>query len=165
MSLFTKQSVISRFFLSCLLLLFFATGCAYFGGDDTEEEMASSVPQSQPYYPKDFKEILIPDGLTMNRENTMFVKTNSFNGGILNFEGRIEVNSLTEFFENSMSKKGWKLSGSVKAQKNLLIFTQPGKTCMITISESKFNINTEVNVYISEEVNQDSISSMPLSME
>ncbi|MBI4791267.1 MAG: hypothetical protein HY789_00635 [Deltaproteobacteria bacterium] len=81
----------------------------------------------------------------------MYIKTSSFNGGVLNFEGRIDVISLSDFFEGSMPKNGWRLSGVVKAKNYLLIFTKPDKTCMITISENKLNFNTIVNIYISQE--------------
>lgn len=141
--------------LSCVSLLFLfllLTGCTNMGGmggGGSQEGYASS--SSQPYYPPDFREVLIPDGLEMNREDSMFVKTNSFNGGVLTFDGRIDVISLSDFFEGSMPKNGWKLSGVVKAKNYLLIFTKPDKTCMITISENKLNFKTVVNIYISQD--------------
>ena len=106
--------------VSAVFLLLLA-GCANFGslGGDSQDEYATA---SQPYYPPDFREILIPDGLEMNREDSMFVKTNSFNGGVLVFDGRVDVISLSDFFEGSMPKNGWKLSGVVKAKNYLLIF-------------------------------------------
>jgi len=138
-------------FLSVLFLLLLLTGCTNFGGmggGDSQEGYSSA---SQPYYPPDFREVLIPDGLDMNREDSMFVKTSSFNGGVLTFDGRIDVISLSDFFEGSMPKNGWKLSGVVKAKNYLLIFTKPDKTCMITISENKLNFKTVVNIYISQD--------------
>lgn len=155
---FSGKKIFSFRFLGTLLLFsFLLSGCAYFNQGNEKEPMSAVPATSNPYYPKDFKAILIPDGLVMNRENSMFVKTDSFNGGILHFDGRLEVNSLTEFFENSMPKNGWKKSGSVKAQKNLLIFTKPNQTCMITVAESKFTFKTDVFVYISEDVSSSSM--------
>lgn len=144
----SKQSYSTGFFF-VLLFLLLLSGCANFGtakSSDSQDGYAADT--SQPYYPPDFREVLIPDGLEMNRENSMYVKTSSFNGGILSFDGRIDVISLSDFFENSMPKKGWKLVGVVKAKNYLLIFTKPDKTCMITISENKLNFKTVVNVYI-----------------
>ncbi|MBI5558852.1 MAG: hypothetical protein HY885_14595 [Deltaproteobacteria bacterium] len=148
----SKQYIAVR---SLALLFSFSllAGCTSFGGmgsDNTQQQQGISS-SSQPYYPPDFREVLIPDGLNMNRENSMYVKTDSFNGGVLNFEGRIDVISLSDFFEGSMPKNGWKLSGIVKAKNYLLIFTKPDKTCMITISENKLNFKTVVNIYISQE--------------
>ena len=139
-------------FLSVLFLLLLLAGCTNFGsmgGDDSQKEYS---PASQPFYPPDFREVLIPEGLEMNRDNSMFVKTNSFKGGVLNFEGRIDVISLSDFFEGSMPKNGWKLSGVVKAKNYLLIFTKPDRSCMITISENKLSFKTVVNIYIAQDM-------------
>lgn len=146
-----RTSVTLNFCLLSFFLLSFLSGCAYLSGSEDETAPPSTATASQPYYAKDFREILIPDGLEVDRENSMFVKTSSLNGGILNYQGRLEVNSLTEFFENSMQKNNWTLAGAVKSDKSLLIFTKPNKTCMITISDSDFNLNTEVYIYITEE--------------
>lgn len=138
-------------FLSVLFLLLLLTGCTNMGSMGGDDSQGGYSPAGQPYYPPDFREVLIPDGLEMNRENSMFVKTNSFNGGVLNFEGRIDVISLSDFFEGAMPKNGWKLSGVVKAKNYLLIFTKPDRTCMITISENKLNFKTVVNIYIAQD--------------
>ena len=141
-----------RKLLVCLVLSVFVLsvqGCTYFDRTD-EEGTAALAPESQPFYPKDFNEILIPDGLTLDRVESMYIKSESFNGGILNYQGRLEVNSLIEFFENTMPQKGWKLSGSVKSANSLLIFTKPEKTCMISITENKLSRYTEVYIYVSE---------------
>ena len=137
--------------LSLLFLFLLLAGCANFGTMGGGSSQESYQDTSQPYYPPDFREILIPDGLEMNREDSMFVKTNSFNGGVLVFDGRVDVISLSDFFEGSMPKNGWKLSGVVKAKNYLLIFTKPDKTCMITISENKLNFKTVVDIYIAED--------------
>ncbi len=146
--MFSKSKQFFSLGIFALLLTLLLSGCANFGsfgGSDSQQGYADS---SQPYYPPDFREVLIPDGLEMNRENSMYVKTSSFNGGVLSFDGRIDVISLSDFFEGSMPKNGWKLVGVVKAKNYLLIFTKPEKTCMITISENKLNFKTVVNIYI-----------------
>ena len=134
--------------LSLLSLFVLLTGCANFGGFGGGDSQEGYEAASQPYYPPDFREILITDGLSMNRDESMFVRTNSFKGGVLTFDGRVDVISLSDFFEGSMPKNGWKLSGVVKAKNYLLIFTKPDRTCMITISENKLNFKTVANVYI-----------------
>jgi hypothetical protein len=142
----------TRKLLVCLVLSVFVLsvqGCTYFDRTD-EEGTAALVQESQPFYPRDFNEVLIPDGLMLDRTESMYIKSESFNGGILNYQGRLEVNSLTEFFENTMPQKGWQLSGSVKSANSLLIFTKSEKTCMISITESKLSMNTEVYIYVSE---------------
>lgn len=145
-------------FLGGLLLL---SGCAEMHFGDSSDSTpppapaASSSPAAigtQPYYPTDFKDLLIPGELTWNRDKSMSIRTASFAGGILQFSGRVEVNSLTDFFIASMAKDGWKITGSVKQKTNLLIFTKPRKTCMITITENEFGLKTEVYVYMAEDI-------------
>ncbi len=136
-------------------LLIIGQGCSYMpgsGGDEDMEPVSLSETEaaSSPYHPKDFKEILIPSIMEFDREKSMYVKSQDFNGGILHFSGRAETNSLITFFENTMPSKGWTLSGSVKTKKTLLIFTKPGKTCMISIVDPDFSLSTQVSLYISE---------------
>ncbi|OKY75212.1 MAG: hypothetical protein BM485_09550 [Desulfobulbaceae bacterium DB1] len=147
-----KKSSLSLVSVACCLVSFsLLPGCTSFPGQQSNDPGMATVSAS-PFYPKDFREVLIPDGLEMNRDNTMFVKTESFNGGILSYEGRIEVNSLTEFFEKSMPQNGWRLGGSVKSKNVLLIFTKPSKTCMITIGENGLSYKTQVSIYIAQEL-------------
>ncbi|MFH1216308.1 MAG: hypothetical protein V1706_07395 [Pseudomonadota bacterium] len=153
----TVRKSVKKFGLSlagvvcCLVSFSFLSGCTSFPGQQSSDPGMATASAS-PFYPKDFRDILLPDGLEMNRDNTMFVKTESFNGGILSYEGRIEVNSLTEYFEKSMPQNGWKLGGSVKSKNVLLIFTKPTKTCMINIGENGLSFKTQVSIYIAQEL-------------
>lgn len=145
-------------FLALLASLTFLNGCAELGLGGSDSDMGASadasdiVVENQPYYPTDFKDLLIPSELDWNRGNSMVIRTDSFAGGILNFSGRVEANSLSDFFVNTMEKNNWKLSGSVKYKKILLAFVKPNKTCTITISDNEFGIKTEVFVYITEDI-------------
>jgi len=144
---------LKRLLLAVLMIVLVVglSGCNYFNRSDEEMKPESQVvEENQPFYARDFNDILIPDGLRLDRKNSMHTRSQTFNGGILNYEGRLDVNSLLDFFENSMSKNGWQLAGTVKSDKSLLIFVKANKTCMITVADSKFNLNTEVYFYISE---------------
>ncbi|MDH5297779.1 MAG: hypothetical protein OEV91_02030 [Desulfobulbaceae bacterium] len=160
MSATTAKTIRLPLFLAAMMLLLVLGGCAGidFGGNSDEAQPAASpsneapLTGNQPYYPTDFKDLLIPGELSWNRDKSMSIKTDSFAGGILNFSGRLEINSLTEFFNNTMPKNGWKVSGTVKHKSNLLVFVKPHKTCMITVSESEFGLKTEVYVYITEDL-------------
>lgn len=160
-------------FLGCLLLL---SGCAEMHFGDSASDSAPPPAQAassstaaatgnQPYYPTDFKDLLIPGELTWNRDKSMSIRTASFAGGILQFTGRVEVNSLTDFFVASMTKDGWAMTGSVKQKTNLLVFSKPHKTCMITVSENDFGMKTEVYVYMAEDVSGTSAASSATTVE
>lgn len=159
MALINKKHYINLItFFILLTSLTVLNGCAELGMDgadanlDSSSEASDTTAENQPYYPTDFKDLLIPSELEWNRENSMAIRTDSFAGGILNFSGRVEANSLSDFFVNTMAKNNWKLSGSVKYKKILLAFVKPNKTCTITISDNEFGIKTEVFVYITEDL-------------
>ena len=141
-----------------LLLLNVMGGCTTIQSSDEPDSTALAV--DQPYSLSDFNEISIPAGLELNRDESLFITTDSFKGGFLNFSGRLEVNSLTDFFINSMPKNGWQRTGTAKYKNVLLAFSKTGKTCMITIRETKFNLSTEVSIYITEIID-DSSSFVP----
>ncbi|WP_136796690.1 hypothetical protein [Desulfosediminicola ganghwensis] len=83
----------------------------------------------------DFKDIELPIDMTWNSDQSMAIKTESFNGGILSYSGRVELYSLKNFIISSMDNNKWKLVGEVQSKGFLLAFTKPNKTCMIEITE------------------------------
>jgi hypothetical protein len=133
---------------SLLIFLLIMSGCTTINSD--EEGDATAIAVDQPYYPAECKEILIPGGLKLEKNGSMFINTDSFKGGFLKFSGRLEINSLTDFFINSMPKNGWQRNGMVKYKNVLLAFSKKDKTCMITIRETSLSLNTEVAIYLAE---------------
>ena len=133
-------------------MLISMSGCAQLGGgkDSSGSSSGGTMSSNEPYYPTDFKDILIPAELDWNLDKSMAINTASFAGGILNFSGRVEINSLTEFFIASMRKDGWKLAGTVKSKYVLLAFTKPDKTSLIRIHENEFGLKTEVSIYVTD---------------
>ena len=143
-------SLLTIAMIASLLLL---SGCMHNTTGSTAEEShepaaAEKAPEFEPYYPADFRDLLIPGELTWNREKSVTITTDSFNGGILSFNGRVEVTSLMEFFVNSMKNDGWTPVGSIKSKNVLLSFTKESSTCMIKIIEGGPIGKTDVGVYI-----------------
>jgi len=141
-------------FLVLAFVLFFSWGCAGMSGSGKTAE-ATSSPENTPYYPTELKDLQVPGELEFKRENSMYINTSSFAGGILNFTGRVEINSLTDFFVNTMVKHGWNLSGSIRYKNVLLAFVRPHKTCLIEIKDT-YGLSTQVNVYITEDISEGS---------
>lgn len=149
------QQRISNLVMLCMLTaLLFLSGCVGMNLPSSEEKSASStadpLPTNQPYYPTDFKDLLIPGELTWNRTDSMTIRTGTYAGGVLNFAGRVEVNSLTDFFLNTMIKNGWHMTGTVKSKDVLLAFVKPKSTCLIRIFEAGYSMKTSVIVYITK---------------
>ena len=142
--------------LFILLLIISINGCAAVtgnsadGGEAAADDKATAAPSFEPYYPADFRDLLIPGELEWNREKSFTISTDSFNGGILNFTGRVEVTSLMEFFINGMKNDGWVTVGAIKSKNVLLAFTKESATCMIKITEGGPLGKTDVQLYISK---------------
>ena len=153
-------STARRPLLPLLLMLFLAAlllpGCAQLNnlGLNTpkSEEATAEESHPEPYHPAEFRDLLIPSELDWARDKSMVVNTESYAGGVLFFSGRVEINSLTDFFVNSMQKDGWKMVGSVKYKDVLLAFTKPHKTCTIIINGSEMGSRANVSVYITEDI-------------
>lgn len=108
------------------------TGCA-------EKTATADVQGGLPpvsFYAGDLRDIELPVELKWEREKSMTIKTESFNGGIWHYEGRVEPLSLKDFVVNAMHNNKWKLVGESTSHDILLAFVKPNKTCMIVISES-----------------------------
>ncbi len=149
-----KNSKILFVFLVTAMLCI-NTGCASFdlsaNQEDGDENVAPTL-SNEPYYPTDFKDLLIPGELAWNHEKSMVINTESFSGGILLFSGRVELVSLTNFFITSMVNDGWKMPGSMRSKNVLLSFFKPGQTCMIKIDEGEYGLRTNVNIYITKDL-------------
>ncbi len=143
---------IKQFFVFFSLFLTFAvTGCLGTGansGSEDELDASAAVEQEQPFYHSTYKEILLPHGLTMDKKETSFVKTQSFTGGNVRFTGSLEVDSLGQFFVNSMPKNGWKSVYSQQGSEVLQAYTKDHATCIIKITETSFK--TTVDIYVSD---------------
>lgn len=95
-------------------------------------------------------DILLPAELKWDKDKSMAIKTDSFTGGIYQYSGRLEVDSLKEFIIASMANNKWKLVGEATYKSTMLAFIKPHKTCMVTLSESfgGFLGTTVVNLYV-----------------
>jgi len=131
------------------------SGCAamHSGGttsSTTAATQGSGATKNEPYFPTNFNDFEVPGELKLDSQHTMFINTASFTGGIIAFDGRVEINSLADFFIDSMQKNNWQLTGEVRYNNILLAFTKPKKNCLISIYSDAYGYKTKVNVYITE---------------
>ena len=113
--------------------LFPLAGCLH--NTTPVEEEAGLPPVS--VFAGDLKDIELPVELEWDRDKSITIKTESFNGGIWHYTGRVEPLSLKDYLVNAMHNNKWKLVGEATSQDILLAFVKPNKTCMIVISETK----------------------------
>jgi hypothetical protein len=141
--------------LALCAFLLLAGGCSQmnpWAPVDSSASAPAGQSGNEPYYATDFRDLLIPGEMELARDNSMLIKTDAFYGGILNFTGRVEVSSLTNFFISSMVNNHWKMTGSIEGKTVLLSFVKPQQTCMINIVEGEYGLKTNIYVYITKDL-------------
>lgn len=101
-----------------------------------------------------FKDIELPVEMKWETNDSMSISTNSFQGGIIKYSGRVEMGSLKEFIIASMANNKWKLVGEAQYENALLAFTKPNKTCMMVLDETfgGFFGKTTVTMYVTNDL-------------
>jgi len=142
-----------RFLIGISALLFILSvvvGCAKPMSSSTtmeEAEPAAMEPDDTPtplYY--DFDDVLVPSELKVDRQRSFVYHTDEFTAGVLVLTGRVELNSLIRFFDSNMAKDNWRLLSSFKSPRTILFFTKANRSCIINITEQRFN--TEVEIWV-----------------
>ncbi len=122
-----------RYLYTCmtmLSLMIFYSGCA-----DTSYQTESELPSVSTIVEGN-NDIELPSEMKWDGSKSMVIKTDSFQGGIHSYSGRVEINSLKAFIISSMRKNKWKHVGEASYKDYLLAFTKANKTCMVTLSET-----------------------------
>ena len=98
-------------------------------------------------FAEDLNDIELPIEMEWEREKSMTIKTESFNGGIWHYSGRVEPLSLKDYIVSAMHNNKWKLVGESTSRDILLAFVKPNKTCMMVITDGKFE-KTKLTLYV-----------------
>jgi PBP1b-binding outer membrane lipoprotein LpoB len=133
--------------LMSLVLVLMLSGCAQLKNATSS---GSSTPETRPS-PRylDFADILIPGELERVAKECNI--TNGF--GKLVVSGRVEMESLSQFFITSMNSEGWvslnqyKFQGSVK-----LFFKKPDRFASVLIEENPLATRVELWVVPQEKI-------------
>lgn len=146
----SKTNIITLLCLFSVLPLL--CGCySILGKDDSSTNQLGKSEETPPHQ-AEFKDILVPGELSYDREDSLFTNTSSFAGGILSYSGRVQPDSVADYFLNTMPDNGWKLAGSVKSKSILLAFTKANKVCMIKIFDTALGQKTAVSIYVTHDV-------------
>ena len=97
-----------------------------------------------------FEDVVIPSDISVNKKKSQVYSAGRVKVGLLTFEGRVEPDSLADFFQNNLPRGGWKLMTSLKDRDHTLIFLKDERVCVITISEGWFTTVCEVRVGLLE---------------
>ncbi|MFZ5565206.1 MAG: hypothetical protein ACOZBW_14270 [Thermodesulfobacteriota bacterium] len=129
-------------------------GCAAFQSKDKGKSATSApkpAPAAQPqassrptsvYY--DFQDVLFPVEMKLDKNQSSVYVTDGFKTGVLKLSGGVEAGSLVTWFENNMVKDNWRLIGSLRARRTLLLFVKQNRYCVISVTDGMMKTYAEV---------------------
>lgn len=136
-----KTWIAAALVLAAMLL----AGCSLF---ESKPDSSAGEPSRQGavgrYY--DFDDIQVPVSMKLNKDKSMLFRAGTLKAGMLFFSDNLEVESLVNFFVDSMNRDNWTLKSSFKYPRIMLFFAKQSKTCVIQITERTFT--TEVEVWV-----------------
>jgi hypothetical protein len=109
------------------------------------EASSSTIAAPRPVF-YDFPDIPTPQELDIQSKESYVVQAGAIKTGILTLRGRVDLNSLINFFQMAMPRENWKPKGSFRYQRSVLIFEKPDKTCVIRLYEDI--VYTYVEIFV-----------------
>jgi hypothetical protein len=94
------------------------------------------------YY--DFGDVLVPKELKYLRDESFVQRRPDFPAGLMSFKGRVDRNSLMNFFDVNMAKDNWQPVMSFKTSRSIMLFQKQNRRCVIRIEESTFITHVEI---------------------
>ncbi len=97
-----------------------------------------------------YGDIELPIEMVLETDESMAMRTDSFQGGIHVYRGRVLIGSLRDYLITSMRNHKWKLMGDASYKNTMLVFTKPNRTCMVVLTEdiNDFLGKTQANLYV-----------------
>jgi len=80
-----------------------------------------------------FEDIPLPPGMTLLRKESFLFETRATKAGLLIYEGRGEMEKLSNFFKQEMPKYQWRLVSNFELQNVMLTFMKEGWISIIYI--------------------------------
>ncbi len=97
-----------------------------------------------------FQDVVIPSDIAVDKKKSQVYSAGKVKVGLLTFTGRVDPDSLSDFFQNNLPRSGWKLMTTLKDRDHTLIFLRDDRVCLITIGETWFTTVCEVRVGLVE---------------
>ena len=134
------SEIVGKFF-GLILAAILITGCSsgMFGGSQSSAPKPSDGLDPVATMVESYSDIELPLEMTFDSENSMSLRTDSYQAGIYYYTGRVQIASLKDYILASMRNNKWQLRGEAAHKKAVLVFTKPNKTCMVVLSEEGVN--------------------------
>ncbi|ETR71844.1 MAG: lipoprotein [Candidatus Magnetoglobus multicellularis str. Araruama] len=134
--------------ISTIILCLMTNGClTALSKNDKKNRPKTGLRQPTSLY-YDFGDVLIPKELKIVQEPSFIYRTGGYACGLMILKGRVELTSLINFFSNNMVKDNWRLLSTFKSPRTLLLFQKDNRWCIITITEGRFTMSTEVAIWV-----------------
>lgn len=137
--------------ISCFiaLALLMTTGCSSF--QSSPETGSSQAPPEEETKPTalylDFEDVIIPKEMSIVKDRTVIVSTPGYKSGILTVRGRVESNSLFNFFANNMVKDNWQVVSTIKSPgTTIMVYSKSNRCAVISIREYQMYTYVEIGV-------------------
>ncbi|MBW1636774.1 MAG: hypothetical protein JRC87_05905 [Deltaproteobacteria bacterium] len=141
-------------FVVLLLSIGLLNGCA--GTSPTTPPVDTSISDSDlaqvTTTVESYGDIELPIEMTLVPKRSMAMRTDSFQGGIHVYSGKVEITSLRDYIIASMRNHKWKLVGEASYNGSMLAFTKPNKTCMVVLKGGSMMGKTEASLYVTVDV-------------
>ena len=139
-------STVGVFFM-VIAAMYMLSGCSALKSKSTDPQ-TGSVGQPAVAKPKtiyyDFGDVLLPSELKIDKDDSFVFRTPGLTAGVLSLKGRVEINSLINFFENKMPVDGWQAISSFKAPKSMMLYKKQSRWCVISITEGQMSTRVEI---------------------
>ena len=101
-----------------------------------------------------YGDIELPLEMVLEPDKSMAMRTDSFQGGIHVYRGRVQLASLKDYLIAAMRNHKWKLVGEASYKNIMLAFTKPNRTCMVVLTEDATGVlgKTQANLYVTVDV-------------
>ncbi len=114
--------------------------------DESQPVQEAAGPVTALYY--DFKDVPVPRAMEIRRDKSFVFQTTEFTAGLLTFSGRVDPESLMNFFTVKLPEDGWRFLSSIKSPKNIMFFQKENRFCIITIISK--TLTTDVEILIAQ---------------
>lgn len=117
-----------------------------------QPQQQAAAPQPPPTPPTqrpmfyDFPDIPVPSELSIASGDSYVFQSGALKAGLLTLKGRVELNSLINFFQMALPREGWKPKGGFRYRRSVLIFEKPDKICVINLYEKLLYSYVEIYV-------------------
>ncbi|MBM9521064.1 hypothetical protein JWG39_14680 [Desulforhopalus vacuolatus] len=135
--------------LTCIVL-FCLTGCMQSRGMGGLSSNLDS-PDAVATVVENYSDIELPIEMKAVPAKSMGLSTDSFQGGIHEYSGRVDVESLRDYLLASMRNHKWKLVGEASYENTMLAFSKPNRTCLVVLRDGLFG-KSVVILYVTVDV-------------